>query len=72
MLARIGRGRLLGHVLEGLGEALLAEGELADGPDLGILERSLSQHDMSPSISLTRTSPSRGYSGYRWGGGEGV
>jgi hypothetical protein len=27
---------LLGHVLEGLFEVLLAEGELADGPDLGV------------------------------------
>lgn len=27
---------LLGHVLEGLLEVLLAEGQLADGPDLGI------------------------------------
>ena len=32
-----GPGNLLGHILERLGEALLAEGELADGPDLGIL-----------------------------------
>lgn len=28
---------LLGHVLERLGEVLLAEGQLADGPDLGVL-----------------------------------
>jgi hypothetical protein len=27
---------LLGHVGEGLGQVLLAEGELADGPDLGV------------------------------------
>jgi len=29
---------LLRHVLEGVREALLAEGKLADGPDLGILK----------------------------------
>jgi hypothetical protein len=28
---------LLGHVGEGLGEVLLAEGKLANGPDLGVL-----------------------------------
>lgn len=28
---------LLGHVGEGLGEVLLAERQLADGPDLGVL-----------------------------------
>lgn len=28
---------LLGHVGEGLGQMLLAEGQLADGPDLGVL-----------------------------------
>ncbi len=30
---------LLGHVFEGLLEVLLAEGELAHGPDLGVLCR---------------------------------
>ena len=34
--------RLLGHVLEGLFQVLLAEGKLADGPDLGVLERRVS------------------------------
>lgn len=29
--------RLLGHVLEGLGQVLRTEGELADGPDLRVL-----------------------------------
>lgn len=29
---------LLGHVVEGLGELLLAEGQLADGPNFGILK----------------------------------
>ncbi len=29
---------LLGHVGEGVSEVLLAEGQLADGPDLGVLE----------------------------------
>lgn len=28
---------LLRHVLEGVGKALLAEGQLANGPDLGVL-----------------------------------
>lgn len=35
---------LLGHVRERLGEALLAEGQLANGPDLGILQSTLSAH----------------------------
>jgi hypothetical protein len=35
---------LLGHVLEGVGEALLAEGKLAHGPDLGVLTVHLSVH----------------------------
>jgi hypothetical protein len=34
--------RLLGHVLEGLFQMLLAEGKLADGPDLGVLVRRVS------------------------------
>lgn len=32
--------KLFGHVGEGLGEVLLAERELADGPDLGVLQSS--------------------------------
>jgi hypothetical protein len=30
---------LLGHVLEGVSQGLLAEGKLADGPDLGVLHK---------------------------------
>lgn len=37
------RPALLGHVLERLGQALLAEGELSDSPDLGVLEGSVSR-----------------------------
>lgn len=53
MLARISRGGLLGHVLEGLGEALLAEGQLAGGPDLGVLECSWSARHFSKYLSYT-------------------
>lgn len=34
---------LLWHVLEGVSQALLAEGELADSPDLGVLQSNVSR-----------------------------
>lgn len=34
---------LLGHVLEGVGKALLAERQLADSPDLGVLQSNVSR-----------------------------
>lgn len=37
---------LLRHVLEGVGQFLLAEGQLAVGPDLGILDGSRVSEDI--------------------------